>query len=111
MKSFKSFISEAEGPIDPKALAAKKASQGYKTSERQQREKEAMKIRHEREKAKAREFDFKKKETDKAVEIQRKAAQAKAKAEETLDPTESMCEYLEDGTEELVQNYEKSLKS
>lgn len=67
-----------------------------RAKEKHEREKEDLKKRQDTEKQKAREDDFRKKESDRKREQQRKDSEARAK---------KVNEYLEDGTDELVDTY------
>lgn len=105
MKTFKSYISEAE-------TANKPPSSAEKARDRQTREKEDMKSRHDRELEKAREQDFRKKESDRKQQELQKKAEKNAKAQESVEDdsadAEYVPEYLEDGTLVLVRNYKSN---
>jgi hypothetical protein len=86
-----------------------------KTRDRQEREKEQLKVKQTRELEKAREQDFKKKEQDRKVKERQKQLEKQTKKQENtqLDfgkESENIFEYLEDGTLELVKSYKKSLQ-
>ena len=91
----------------------KKPSNADIIRQRQQREKEQMKIRQSRELAKAREQDFKSKELERRSLEQKKMNQQRAKMESNeIDfglKNENIYEYLEDGTIELVKAYKKAV--
>lgn len=104
MKTFKSYILEAEASTKPPT-----ASQ--KAKDRQNREKEEIKARHDREMEKAREQDFRQKEAEKKQDTIQKNAEKAAKKQESLeseDDAEYVPEYLEDGTLTLVKNYKSA---
>lgn len=108
MKTFKTYISEAEKTNKPKTAAEK-------ARDRQKREKEEMSVRQNREMEKAREQDFRQKEAEKRQKELQKRAEQNAKKQESTDPTvelesdvDFVPEYLEDGTLVLVKNYKSS---
>jgi Ni/Co efflux regulator RcnB len=103
MKSFKSYISEAESSTKPPTASEK-------ARERQDREKEEFKKRQDREMEKAREQDFRQKEAEKKQAAIQKSAEKAAKKQESLDSEdgEYVPEYLEDGTLTLVKNYKSA---
>lgn len=107
MKKFSQFLDEAKG-FD--TLNTKPKTVVDKTRDRQQKEKEQLKVRQDREMAKAREQDFRDKEqkrTDK--ENQKRAQQAAQDAQKSeaidMEDGELIPEYLEDGTLTLVRSY------
>lgn len=86
-----------------------------KTRERQEREKEQLKIKQTRELEKAREQDFKKKEQDKKTKERQKQLEKETQKRENIEldfgkDQSNIYEYLEDGTPELVKAYKKSLQ-
>ena len=104
MKTFKSFLHEAETKTN------KPPNQVDKARERQDREKEELRTRQGRELEKARQDDFRKKESEKRQKDAQKQAERTAKTQESLESDESgeveyVPEYLEDGTLVLVKNY------
>lgn len=104
MKTFKTFLNEAESKTNKPPTAVDKAR------DRQTREKEEMRARQQRELQKAREDDFKKKESETRQKEAQKRAQMAAKTQESLDAeggddAEYVPEYLEDGTLVLVKTY------
>ena len=93
----------------------KQPTNADKTRERQEREKEQLKIKQTRELEKAREQDFKKKEQDRKVKDRQKQLEKQTKKQENIEldfgkDSENIYEYLEDGTLELVKSYKKSLQ-
>jgi hypothetical protein len=105
MKTFKSYISEAQYGTDNKP-----PSNADKVKERQQREKDELKTRQERDLARAREQDFNKKEMDRRTELAKKKSEQDAKKQESVegDDAEYVPEYLEDGTLVLVRTYKST---
>lgn len=108
MKTFKTYISEAEKSNKPKTASEK-------ARDRQKREKEELSVRQNREMEKAREQDFRQKEAEKRQKELQKRAEQNAKKQESTDPTvelesevDFVPEYLEDGTLVLVKNYKSS---
>lgn len=103
MKTFKHFIVE-KGDFSPPTAVDK-------VRDRINREKESDAERYSRELQRAKEQDFRKKLADtKAKQIKKNIAKS-GKAEETELPTtsDSVNEYLEDGTDELVNSYKNCL--
>ena len=109
MKKFSQFLDEGKG-FD--TLNTKPKTVVDKTRDRQQKEKEQLKVRQDREMNKARDQDFRDKEqkrTDK--ENQKRALQASKNAQKSedvdadFDDGELIPEYLEDGTLTLVRSY------
>lgn len=100
MKNFRAFIHEDVTPNTPDAED--------RVRERQAREKEALKIRQERERERAREQDFRKKAAERKAKDTKKKIERQSKQED-VDPTQEVNEYLEDGTDELVNTYKKNL--
>ena len=93
----------------------KQPTNADKTRERQEREKEQLKIKQTRELEKAREQDFKKKEQDRKIKDRQKQSEKQTKKQENIEldfgkDSENIYEYLEDGTLELVKSYKKSLQ-
>lgn len=72
-----------------------------KTKEKHEREKEDLKRKHEREQETARTKDFKDKENKRKQEIAKRDAEKRTR--------DSLKEYLEDGTDELVSTYKKDV--
>ena len=103
MKTLKNVLME-EAPSKPKVATAVDV-----TRQRQDREKQQMKIRQSRELAKAREQDFRKKEMERRSQEQQKMAKQRTESIEIdFGPNlENVYEYLEDGTLELVNAYKK----
>lgn len=102
MRDFKSFINEAGDYKSPDAED--------RARERIRREKDAAKVRQNREIERAREQDFRKKTADrKEKDIKRKLDKLGKAEEIELDDSEPVNEYLEDGTDELVNSYKKAL--
>lgn len=102
MKDFKSFINEAGEYKSPSAED--------RVRERVRREKEAAKIRQNREIERAKEQDFRKKVADrKAKEIKHNLDKLGKTEQMDQADTETVNEYLEDGTDELVNSYKKAL--
>lgn len=107
MKTFKTYITEAESGTDTKP-----PTNSDKVRERQKREKDELKARQERELARAREQDFNKKEMERRTELAKKKAEQDAKKQEATDvetdDAEFVPEYLEDGTLVIVRTYKSS---
>jgi hypothetical protein len=101
MKNFRAFIHE-----DVTNTSTPDAED--RVRERQQREKEALKIRQNRERERAREQDFRKKAAERKAKDTKKNIERQAKQED-VDPNQEVNEYLEDGTDELVHTYKKNL--
>lgn len=110
MKTFKTFLNEAT----PTSKTDKPPTQVDKARDRQNREKEELRVRQARELAKAREDDFRKKESERRQKEAQKAAALSAKKNqqneessesENQNPAEYVPEYLEDGTLVLVKTY------
>lgn len=109
MKTFKTFLNEAENPNKTRSLADKPPTMVDKARERQNREKEELKNRQSKELEKARQDDFRKKEAENRQKEAQRRAELAAKKQESVDPEENAAEYvpeyLEDGTLVLVKNY------
>ena len=106
MKLKKKIIKE-----EPKA--DKKITAVDVTRQRQNREKEQLKIRQARELARAREQDFRAKEVERRSTEQKKMNQQRLTKSESLEfdfgiNNDNVYEYLEDGTLKLVQSYKKA---
>lgn len=108
MKTLKQIL---EAKTTPQIAKNKPPTAADQVKDRHEREKEQLKIKQDRESAAARERDFKKKESEKRAKEQQKAAEKRAQTREDLDlnSDENITEYLEDGTDELVDAYKKSL--
>ena len=108
MKTFKTYISEAETANKPKTSSER-------VRDRQKREKDELSVRHSREMEKAKEDDFRKKAAEKRQQEIQKRAEQNAKKQESTEPSveedsdaEFVPEYLEDGTLVLVRNCKSS---
>lgn len=102
MKDFKSYINEAGEYKSPSAED--------RARERIGREKEAAKIRQNREIERAKEQDFRKKTAERKAKDVKKNLERLGKNEDVVqDDSETVNEYLEDGTDELVNSYKKAL--
>jgi hypothetical protein len=109
MKTLKQIL---EAKTTPQIAKNKPPTAADQVKDRHEREKEQLKLKQDRESAAARERDFKKKEAEKQAKEQQKAAEKRAQQREDVDVNqndENLTEYLEDGTEELVDAYKKSL--
>lgn len=104
MKSFKSFIIEADSQT---------VSVTDKTRVRHAREKESLISKQNKELEKARLQDFQTKERERKAKAQKKLLdkQISSRKEdvEVSDTNTELTEYLEDGTDELVSAYKKEL--
>jgi hypothetical protein len=106
MKTFKTFLSEAEKAAKP--FSDKEPTSVDRARGRQDREKDELKTRQAKELEKARQDDFRKKEAETRQKEAQKRAELAAKKQESVESdntAEYVPEYLEDGTLVLVKNY------
>lgn len=109
MKTLKQIL---EAKTTPQIAKNKPPTASDQVKDRHEREKEQLKLKQDRESSAARERDFKKKESEKKAKEQQKAAEKRAQKSEDVTANqndEPISEYLEDGTDELVSTYKKSL--